>query len=207
MNIYQAISSVMADVGVVGKNDTNPQQKYKYRGIDAVMNALQPALIKNKVFVAPEILEQTREERQSSKGGTLIYSICKIKYTFYAEDGSSISAVVIGEGMDYGDKSTSKAMSTGFKYACFQVFCIPTEDFIDSETESPEITPKDAPKVIPIDAELMGKIRIELLRTGVTEETICKTYQINEITELTNITGESCLKKLKVTKDRESKNE
>ena len=67
----------------------------------------------------------------SQKGGTLIYSICRIKYTFYAEDGSNVSAVVIGEGMDSGDKATNKAMSIAFKYACFQVFCIPTEEMKD----------------------------------------------------------------------------
>ncbi|MFS0844210.1 MAG: ERF family protein [Roseburia hominis] len=30
--------------------------------------------------------------------------------------------------MDSGDKATNKAMSVAFKYACFQVFCIPTEE-------------------------------------------------------------------------------
>ena len=30
--------------------------------------------------------------------------------------------------MDSADKSTSKAMSIAFKYACFQLLCIPTEE-------------------------------------------------------------------------------
>jgi hypothetical protein len=68
----------------------------------------------------------------------LIYSICTIKYTFYAEDGSSVSATVIGEGMDSGDKATNKAMSIAFKYACFQVFCIPTEEMKDPDADTPE---------------------------------------------------------------------
>ena len=129
--IYKAISSVMEDIGVVGKDDTNKQQGFKYRGIDAVMNALNPALIKNKVFVIPEILDQRREERATRQGGVLIYSICKIKYTFFTTDGSSVCATVIGEGMDSGDKATNKAMSVAFKYACFQVFCIPTEELME----------------------------------------------------------------------------
>ena len=138
--IYKAISSVMDDIGVVGKDDTNKQQGFKYRGIDAVMNALNPALIKNKVFVVPEILEQRREERATRQGGVLIYSICKIKYTFFTTDGSSVCATVIGEGMDSGDKATNKAMSVAFKYACFQVFCIPTEELMedpDGEIQNP----------------------------------------------------------------------
>ena len=137
--IYSAICNVMHDIGAVGKNQRNATQGFMFRGIDAVMNAISPALIKNKVFVVPEILEQTREERTTTKGAQLIYSICRIKYTFYAEDGSSVSAITIGEGMDSGDKATNKAMAIAFKYACFQVFCIPTEEMVDPDPESPEV--------------------------------------------------------------------
>lgn len=138
MKIYEAICGVMEDVGAVKKTDENTYDKYKYRGIDAVMNALQPALIKHHVFVTPEVIEQKREERLSKQGGALIYSVTTVKYTFYTDDGSSVSAVVIGEAMDRGDKSMNKAMSAAFKYACFQTFCIPTEEMIDSEKDSPE---------------------------------------------------------------------
>lgn len=147
--IYKAITGVMSDIGAVGKNSWNEQQRFKFRGIDAVMNALYPALTKNKVFVVPEVLEQTREERESSRGGRLIYSICKIKYTFYAEDGTSVSAVTIGEGMDSGDKATNKAMAIALKYAFFQVFCIPTEEMVDPDAESPEIASQAAKKAAP----------------------------------------------------------
>lgn len=140
--IFKAISDVMAEIGAVGKKSKNQQQGFMYRGIDAVMNAINPALVKNKVFVVPEILEQTREERQTSKGGTLIYSICKVKYKFYADDGSFVEATVIGEGMDSGDKATNKAMSIAFKYACFQVFCIPTEEMVDPDAECHDVAPK-----------------------------------------------------------------
>lgn len=145
MNIYEAINACMQDIGAIGKNTKNTTQGFMFRGIDAVMNTLNPALIKNKIFIVPEILEQTREERQSSKGNALIYSIIKVKYTFYAEDGSNVSATVIGEGMDSGDKATNKAMSIAFKYACFQVFCIPTEEMVDPDIECHEVTPKDEP--------------------------------------------------------------
>lgn len=142
MNIYETITAVMNEIGAVGKNSKNQQQGFMFRGIDAVMNALNPAMKKYGLFVVPEILDQTREERTTSKGSLLIYSICKVKYTFYAQDGSSISAVVIGEGMDSGDKATNKAMSIAFKYACFQVFCIPTEEMVDPDAEVHEPEPK-----------------------------------------------------------------
>jgi hypothetical protein len=132
----------MQEVEAVGKNDKNAQQGFMYRGIDSVMNAMQPLLAKHKIFVVPEVLEQQREERQTSRGGNLIYSICKIRFTFYAEDGSSVSAVTIGEGMDSGDKATNKAMSIAFKYALFQTFCIPTEEMPDPDGECHEVKAK-----------------------------------------------------------------
>lgn len=138
MNIYESITKIMEEVPAIGKNKTNKTQGFKFRGIDDVMNVLQPLLSKNKVFIVPEILEQTREERTTSKGGTLIYSICKIKYKFFAEDGTFIEAITIGEGMDSGDKATNKAMAIAMKYALFQVFCIPTEEMKDPDSESPE---------------------------------------------------------------------
>lgn len=161
MNIYESIAAVMNDIGAIGKNSKNQQQGFMFRGIDAVMNALAPALIKNKMFVVPEILEQMREERTNAKGTTLLYSICRVKYTFYAEDGSSVSAVVVGEGMDTGDKATNKAMSIAFKYACFQTFCIPTEEMIDPDAEVHEVKPKTAKKKEPVK---------EVVQTGSHEE-------------------------------------
>lgn len=139
MNIYETISAVMKDVGSIKKEKMNTTQRFLYRGVDDVMNALNPAFVKYHLFIVPEVIEQTREERRSTKGVNLIYSICKMKYTFYASDGSSVSAVVIGEGMDSGDKATNKAMSVAFKYACFQVFCIPTEEMKDPDSENNEV--------------------------------------------------------------------
>lgn len=137
MNIYQSITKILEEVPAIGKGKTNSQQNFKYRGIDDVMNVFQPILAKHKVFIVPQVLEQKREERTTSRGGNLIYSICKIKYTFYAEDGSNVEAIVIGEGMDSGDKATNKAMAIAMKYAMFQVFCIPTEEMKDPDSETP----------------------------------------------------------------------
>ncbi len=155
MNIYESISKCMEEIGAVSKDAVNKQQGFKYRGIDAVMNAINPALVKNHVFIVPEVLEQQRQERTTKNGSVLIYSICRIKYTFFAEDGSCIEAVTVGEGMDSGDKATNKAMAIAFKYACFQVFCIPTEEMKDPDEETPEPV---TPQFVPASAEQMHKM-------------------------------------------------
>lgn len=136
--IYGKIADCMKQIGAIGKDSKNTQQNFMYRGVDAVMNALNPVLTENRMFCVPEVLEQRREERQTKSGGNLIYSILKMRYTLYAEDGSNVSAVVIGEGMDSGDKASNKAMAIAMKYAFFQVFCIPTEEMKDPDAETPE---------------------------------------------------------------------
>ena len=138
--IYEAIAEAMSEIGAISKAKRNQQQGFMYRGVDDVMNALQPILVKHKIFIVPEVLEQTREERTTKSGGSLTYTILKVKYTFYTDDGSNISTVIIGEGMDSADKSSNKALSVAFKYACFQVFCIPTEEMKDPDAETPEET-------------------------------------------------------------------
>lgn len=140
--IYKAMTSAMADIGAVSKAQTNQQQHFRYRGIDDAMNALYPVLAKHGLFLVPEVLEQTREERVTKSGGNLIYSILKVRYTMYAGDGSSVSAVVIGEGMDSADKSSNKAIAAAMKYAIFQMFCIPTEDMRDNDPDKE--TPPDS---------------------------------------------------------------
>ena len=140
--IYGLIGQAMRDVGAIGKDSKNQQQGFMYRGIDAVMNALNPVMSKHGLFLVPEVLEQTREERVNAKGTTLLYSILKMKYTMYAPDGSNVSCIVLGEGMDTGDKASNKAMSVALKYAMFQLFMIPTEEMVDPDSEVHEVKPK-----------------------------------------------------------------
>ena len=192
MNIYESILAVMSDVGVIGKNTKNTQQGFMFRGIDAVMNALQPAMLKNHIFVVPEVLDQTREERQTAKGGTLIYSILKMRYTFYAEDGSNISAVIIGEGMDSGDKASNKAMSIAFKYACFQVFCIPTEEMKDPDAECHQVAPKtiqqqkrEEVEKAKVNENEIKRITDQCEKDGINPAVVCDKCKVKDLSEMT----------------------
>lgn len=200
-DIYTAICGVMGDIGVVGKTDVNKQQGFRYRGIDAVMNALNPAMIKHKIFCVPEVLEQSREERTTAKGAMLIYSVCRIRYTFFTTDGSSVQAVVVGEGMDSGDKATNKAMAVAFKYACFQTFCIPTENLMDdpdAETQEPSrksVTKRDS---------LLDTLGRELIRTGYGWGAVTKTYKVESLDDVTDEQLESCIEKMKRQPSKET---
>jgi hypothetical protein len=136
-NIYQALAAVMKEVGAIGKNQKNAQQKFNFRGIDDVYNHVQPLMAKHGVFSVPTVLNERTEDRQTRSGGNLIYRILTIKYTFYAEDGTSV------EAMDSGDKGANKAMAVGHKYALLQVLSIPTEDMPDPDSETPTMKESD----------------------------------------------------------------
>ena len=123
--IYTAIVEIMDDIKSIGKDRYNKMQSYSFRGIDDVYNALQPALIKHKVFCVPTVKSVKREDGVSAKGTPLKYTVVDVDYEFTsAEDGSSVKISMSGEAMDSGDKSLNKALSAAYKYACFQLFCI-----------------------------------------------------------------------------------
>lgn len=141
-NIFQAMCSIQKEIKYIKKNKENVQQKFLFRGIDDVYNELHDLFSKHEVISIPEVLDDRTEERESRSGSSLIYRILKVKYTFYASDGSHVSTTVIGEGMDSGDKATNKAMSIAHKYALLQIFTVPTESMDDPDKESHELKPK-----------------------------------------------------------------
>jgi len=159
--IYEKIPAIMADVQAISKDRKNTSQHYSFRGVDDVYNEVHDIFVKHKVFTVPTVLASQHEERKSQKGNILIYRIYTIKYTFYAEDGSSVEATVIGEGMDTGDKAGNKALSVAHKYALLQTLLIPTDDPKDPENESHQVNgnPKNKPiKDEFTDEEIAGDI-------------------------------------------------
>lgn len=193
-NIFETINAVMEEIGAVGKNSRNEKQKYMYRGVDDVMNALNPAFTKHKLFMVPEVVSQKREERQTANEKNLIYSVLSVKYTFYAEDGSSIYTIVPGEGMDSGDKASNKAMSSAFKYACFQVFCIATEEMKDLDAETP-------PPSTPVYAtdQMRDTFLAECKRIGKPAKAILKFIGAPSLAELTVKQFETAMMNFKKT--------
>ena len=158
--IFQKIIAVMRECPPIDKTQKNAQQNFMFRGIDTVMIVLNPLFRKHGVFAVPIYKNSVREDRVTSNGKNQIFTILTVAYRFYAEDGSYITACVQGEGADTGDKSTSKCFSIAFKYACFQVLCIPTEEFVDPDADSPEEskpvkkgapTPKSQPAGLPAE--------------------------------------------------------
>ena len=126
--IFQALSDVMADVTAVGKDSQNKAQGFNFRGIDAILNMVAPALRNHGVTVVPIVEDKQYDLVPTKSGGTMGHAVLTVRYRFTAVDGSYIETVVYGEAMDSGDKTYAKAMSVAFRTALIQCLAIPTND-------------------------------------------------------------------------------
>lgn len=184
MSVYKTINAVQADLAKagIGKDSTNTFDNYKFRGIDAVYNALAPLLAKHGLCILPRMLTRHVDERTSAKGGALFYVTVEAEFDFVcAEDGSKHTIRTFGEAMDRGDKATNKAMSAAYKYAAFQAFAIPTEGDNDADASTHEVAAK--PKRAPVITPTTG-IEIAMNRTSVvldTAEAIKERFDANDL--------------------------
>jgi hypothetical protein len=112
----------------LGKTGVNEQQKFRFRGIDSLMDLAAPILAKHGLLVLPRVLGRTVEQRETRNGGILFSVALDVEFDFVsALDGSKHTVRLAGEAMDSGDKASNKAQSAAYKYALLQSFCIPVE--------------------------------------------------------------------------------
>ena len=144
LNVNQALSKVMGDVQAVKKDSKNQSQKFNFRGIDAVMNAVGPALRKHGVTIIPEDVEVHRSNGTTVNGKQTSEVVVKVTYRVYGPAGDSIHGKIAAEAMDFGDKAIAKAMSVAYRTFLLQALTIPTDE-PDPDSESYE---RGAPKKI-----------------------------------------------------------
>ncbi len=127
--IYGQLAAVMADCTHVLKKDRNEHQRFLFRGIDAVVNAVGPVLRKHAVIVMPQIRECTYETVVTTTGKPSTACRVLVDYVFVSgRDGSTVVASVAAEAWDAGDKATPKAMSVAMRTALLQALALPTDD-------------------------------------------------------------------------------
>lgn len=157
--IYSALSAVMGEVSSVSKDERNTGQGFNFRGIDAVVNAVGPALRKHGVIVVPRVQScdyETIEIGEKRKATAHVRVI--VEYIFIGQDGSTISCTTAGEAMDAGDKATAKAMSVAFRIALLQALALPTSE-PDPDASSYERSSAKSP----LPQYLAAKIHADIL--------------------------------------------
>lgn len=133
------------------KGGTNTQQNFKFRGIEQLTQACAPIFKAVGVVAVPSMEVISSEVHTNRDGKPAGYRVViAATYTFYAEDGSSMSCTTIGEGIDSYDKATNKAMSGAFKYALLQALCIgDPQDDSDATGEPREDRPQRTQEAAP----------------------------------------------------------
>ena len=182
MSITEALSAVMNHVQAVAKNDRNTHQNFDFRGIDAVVNAVGPALRKHGVVVVPEVQDVAYEKVTTTNNKPATACRLVVSYTFHKDD-SYLSCTVAAEAWDHGDKAAPKAMSVAFRTALLQALALPTDEpdpdaqtFEQAKPSKPEPT---SPKRLIMD---------RLKQDGINPETFVSWLEDNhEVTRLDDL--------------------
>lgn len=148
-HVLVAINAVKAWAAREGLAKTRTNEsgaKFRFRGIDEVMNALASVMAENDLITLPRYKSRECEVRKTNSGGSIYNVVLHGELHFIsARDGTREVAEIFGEAMDSGDKATNKAMSVIFKYSTVQTFCIPVEGTGDEDADAtthPPTTPE-----------------------------------------------------------------
>jgi hypothetical protein len=128
--IRKALNLVMADVGAVKKLDHNSSGTgFNFRGIDAVTNAVYPALVKHGVIIAPKVIAYEYGTVVVGRNRTEMGHVrLTVEFTWYGPEDDHITTIAAGEAFDSGDKATAKAHSVAFRTTLLQTLCLPTDE-------------------------------------------------------------------------------
>jgi hypothetical protein len=144
--VTDKILAVMADLTSLPKTDRNEHQRFTFRGVDAVVNAVGPLLRKHGLIVYPLHVGVESEVIATGQGKPMTRVVVTAEYRWQDAEGH-IDVATVGEAFDAGDKATPKAMSVAYRTMILQTLCLPTDDpDPDSHTytrDTPD-TPKPA---------------------------------------------------------------
>lgn len=128
--IHEAMAAILDELPAIGKDSTNAALRFNFRGIEAIVDALNPLL--GKHGVVPVLAgTQLLQYQEKQKGYA---AVVHNRYRFTARDGSFVEAQAIGEGQDFGDKAVAKANTMALKTCLGQVFCLAYEDDPDGDS-------------------------------------------------------------------------
>ena len=146
MNIYEKMSAITNELGIVAKNlnvDMGKGKSYKAVQEKDVLEAVKPIEEKYRIYSYPKerkIIDSNILEKETQYGITRnLYLRIETIYEFVNIDKpeEKITMTSYADGIDSGDKATGKAMTYSDKYSLLKAYKIATGDDPDKEA-SPE---------------------------------------------------------------------
>jgi len=135
--VHVAWTRVQAEVEYV-KKGTSKGLNYEFRGIDAVLNVVGPAVRKHGISVMPARVRPEYTVVTAKSGAVMNYCRAVVSYIIMGPRGDMLSApndagtVVplmfesLGEAFDTGDKASTKAQSVALREFYIKALAIPT---------------------------------------------------------------------------------
>lgn len=130
--IHSEMAAILDELKAIGKESTNKGLGFDFRGIEQILNAINPLLGKHGVVPRP-VRSDLLHWEPKTKGYA---AVVKVTYHFTARDGSWVEAQTLGEGHDFGDKAVSKAMAIAEKICLGQTFAIAYQDEPDPDGDT-----------------------------------------------------------------------
>ena len=206
MNIYEKLSAITAEIGVVEKNlnvKVSSNSSYKAVSERDVLDAVKPIEQKYRVYSYPanrKIIDRDVLTKETEYNGTItrtntLFMRVETVYRFVNIDKPDefIETTVYGDGLDTGDKASGKAMTYADKYALMKAYKLSTGDDPDKEASPEHGYEKNAePKATSKQIAL-----VEDLYTDEETERICKKAKITKIEDLTVAQASALIQKRK----------
>ena len=146
-NIYEALAAVTREISPIAKDQTNEQQRFKYRGIENFLNEIHNLYARHGIMVFTDVSDISETERTTKNNTLMFYPKATVTFTFMHESGSSHTATVIGSAMDSGDKGLNKCYSIAYKYALTFLHNVPTSVLSDPDGNTPgDLKPSQQPQ-------------------------------------------------------------
>lgn len=205
MNIYEKMSAITNELGVVAKNlnvDMGKGKSYKAVQEKDVLDAVKPIEEKYRVYSYPKerkVIDSEILEKETTYGKTKnMYLRIETIYEFVNLDKpeEKITMTSYADGIDSGDKATGKAMTYSDKYSLLKAYKIATGDDPDKDA-SPEkgyskITKEQDDRLQYID-EIQG---LSILKNIDLEE-VKEKFKVNDLTEMTTEQMKKCIEAMK----------
>ena len=177
LNLWQKLSAITGEVGVIAKDGTNSEQKYKFIEYAAVAGRLRELFAKYHVVVIPRMGDREVAEITSSYGKKGVAVTIHFEFTFRNADKPDETEVIpwVGEAADYGDKATNKAATAALKYCLMRTFNVS-----EKGDEDPDSTTIDRGRQEPAQPkkktiqDAIAEAAAELTRKGFHDATVRK---------------------------------
>lgn len=123
--ILRLIAKIKTEVGALAPVQTTGVP-FPFRGIDGVVNHLNAKVNEAGIITVPSVVESSVTARET---GNRVVKTAHVRtaFTFYAPDGSSVTATTEGLADDFADRAVAQAQSVAFRVALLQTFFLPTQ--------------------------------------------------------------------------------